>query len=253
MKNRYGKDLPLGKTYSNKYGNYTVVEYESFKNVTIEWESPKCRTQHQFHDVERGNVRNPLFPSILGVACFGIGPYKALTNGKTLKSYSCWKAMLQRCYDKKFRHKWKSYEDVSVCSLWLNYQNFASWYEQNYIEGWALDKDILKKNNKVYSPETCVFVPRDINAALIRNKSERGLWPIGVTMTQKVTPRFHASCADLENRTVSLGTYDTPLEAFYAYKNFKESIIKSLAYKFRENLCPAAYEALITYIVSEDD
>lgn len=253
MKNRRGVDIPLGKVYTNKYGNYTLVEYRSFRDVTIEWESPNCRTCHQFHDVQRGNVRNPLFPSILGVAYFGIGPYKALVNGETVKSYSCWKAMLQRCYDEKFRHKWKSYESVSVCSDWLNYQNFARWYEQNYVEDWALDKDVLQKNNKIYSPDTCVFVPRAINAALIRNKSERGLWPIGVTMSKKVTPRFHASCADLDNKTVSLGTYDTPTEAFLAYKTFKEYVIKSLASRFKEELSEVAYKALMDYSVSEDD
>lgn len=254
MKDRYGKEIPIGKSYSNKYGTYTLVEYRSAKDVTIEWESPFYRGTAQIVDVNRGNVKNPLAPAILGVACFGIGPHIAYTEDKvTVKSYSCWKAMVQRCYDEKFRHKWQSYADCFVCDEWLNYQNFADWYVQNYREDWQLDKDILIKDNKIYSPETCMFVPKEINRLFIRNKSVRGKYPIGVTMSKKVTPRYHAACCNEFNKQTHIGTFNTPEEAFFAYKIFKEDVVKKIAERFKDQISSQLYSILLSYEVAQDD
>lgn len=48
----------------------------------------------------------------------------------------------------------------SVCEEWLTFSNFKRWMEQQDYEGKALDKDLLVSQNKTYSSETCVFVPR---------------------------------------------------------------------------------------------
>lgn len=68
--------------------------------------------------------------------------------------------IINRCYNAKFREKQLQYTGCTVCEEWLNYSNFKVWYGQNGIKGMALDldKDILFKGNKVYSPETCCFV-----------------------------------------------------------------------------------------------
>jgi hypothetical protein len=75
--------------------------------------------------------------------------------------------MLERCYSEKHRDKHSAYAECTVCDEWHCYQTFAKWYEENYyiIDGERihLDKDILVKGNKVYSPETCMFVPQRIN------------------------------------------------------------------------------------------
>lgn len=252
---RMNKEKALGQIFNNKYGKYEVIGYESASKVKVRWQDYPCEVWCQWHDAVRGNVKNPMFPSILGVACFGIGPHVAYLKGtnKTVKSYSCWKAMLQRCYDEKFRNKWQSYAEVVVCEEWLNYQNFATWYTANYIEGWQLDKDIKSKGNKIYSPNTCMFVPKDINRLFISNKSERGEWPIGVNMRKKVTPRYIAHCNNEFNRQVKLGTYDSPEEAFYAYKVFKEEVIKKTAEKFKGQISDYLYSLLISYRVEQGD
>ena len=161
--------------------------------------------------------------------------------------------MVQRCYDEKFRHKWQSYVDCFVCDEWLNYQTFADWYVKNYREDWQLDKDILIKDNKIYSPETCMFVPKEINRVFIRNKSIRGEYPIGVTMSKKVTPRYHAACCNEINKQTHIGTYDTPEEAFFAYKVFKEDVVKKLAERFKEQISSQLYSILLSYEVAQDD
>ena len=81
--------------------------------------------------------------------------------------------MLERCYDTEHSYKFPTYENCIVCDEWLNYQNFARWFDINYyeIEGevMCLDKDILFKGNKIYSPKTCIFVPRGINNLFTKN------------------------------------------------------------------------------------
>lgn len=83
--------------------------------------------------------------------------------------------MLRRCYDKQFQERQPTYKGCIVCEEWYNFQNFAKWFDENYyeIEGEkiALDKDLLKLNNKIYSPSTCCFLPQRINVSLVSSKN----------------------------------------------------------------------------------
>jgi len=83
--------------------------------------------------------------------------------------------MLERCYDPKYQLKKPTYVGCTVCEEWLNYQVFAEWYENNYKEipniKFQLDKDLMIKGNKVYSPKNCKLIPHYVNAFLTNNKS----------------------------------------------------------------------------------
>jgi hypothetical protein len=85
-------------------------------------------------------------------------------NGKQLKSYDYWRGMIRRCYSEKYHITHPTYRNCTVCDEWKCYDNFKEWFKINYYEihneSTALDKDILIKGNKVYSPDTCVFVPK---------------------------------------------------------------------------------------------
>ena len=97
--------------------------------------------------------------------------------------------MLTRCYSDKYKKKKPTYEDCKVYEELLNFQNFAKWDSENYyeIEGetMCLDKDILVKHNKIYSPETCVYVPNTINVLFTKSDKIRGNTPIGVNEQKK--------------------------------------------------------------------
>ena len=54
------------------------------------------------------------------------------------------------------------------------------------MEGWQLDKDILIKGNKIYSPDTCCFVPSEINNLFVGCNKSRGSLPIGVTFNKRL-------------------------------------------------------------------
>lgn len=81
-------------------------------------------------------------------------------------SYITWKNMLDRCYNENSTRSRATYIDCSVAPCWHRYSDFKVWFDQNCITGYQLDKDILIPGNRVYSPNTCCFVPPNINQAV---------------------------------------------------------------------------------------
>lgn len=106
--------------------------------------------------------------------------------------------MMRRCYDPKYHEKEPTYKGCEVCKEWLNFQMFAEWYYKNHyeIEGQriCLDKDILLKGNKIYSADTCIFVPHRINSLFVKSYKLRGELPIGVSY-HKRDKKFRADCS----------------------------------------------------------
>ena len=88
------------------------------------------------------------------------------------KSYSCWKNIIKRCSSKRDK---PSYFPVRICDEWIYFSNFKKWYDANYIDGYEIDKDLL--SGFLYSPDTCIFIPRVLNTFIIgvRNKNT-GVW-----------------------------------------------------------------------------
>ena len=194
-------------------------------------------------------------PSVYGVGFIGEGPYKAKVNGEHTKEYIAWRDMLKRCCSDNYHKKYPTYIGCEVCDEWLNFQNFAEWYDENHYEvsgeRMALDKDILIKGNKIYSPDTCVFVPQSINLLFIKSNSKRGDLPIGVTYNKQYK-KYQSQCS-VNKKQKHLGYYDTPEEAFQIYKQSKEACIKKAANDYAELIPFNLYQAMIDYEVEYDD
>lgn len=140
--------------------------------------------------------------------------------------YRVWQNMLERCYKTKFHKKQPSYKKCTVCDEWLVFSNFRAWMATQSWQGKDLDKDILFPGNKKYSPETCVFVPHDINMVLCDSAGSRGNLPIGV---HEYRPgRFMAQIGTRKNAK-HLGIFATPTEAAAAYRKAKHKRLVSLA------------------------
>lgn len=91
------------------------------------------------------------------------------------KAYSLWHGIINRCYNEKSLIKHPAYKNVTVCEEWLIASNFYKWvlkhsdlFKLTDIK-FALDKDLLSSGSKIYSPDTCIFLPTKINAILARN------------------------------------------------------------------------------------
>lgn len=243
-KNRTGEKYITYQSYIIE-----IIEYFSNRDVTIQFEDGLILKNKVYSDIKNGKIKNPFHPTINGKGFYGIGKYTAND-----KSYYIWKSMLNRCYDKKRQKSHFSYKNVRVCEEWHNFQNFAKWYEENWKSehmnsSWHLDKDILIKGNKVYSPETCCFVPSEINSLFTKNNVRRGDLPIGV---QKAFSKFVVYISKGNIRTY-LGIFDTAEEAFQAYKTAKEQYIKEIADKWKYQISPKVYEVMCNYIVEITD
>lgn len=201
-----------------------------------------------------GNVRKR--PKLVyGV---GVNDYKGNTkyNHVHIQSYHTWGQMLKRCYSKEFLDKQPTYRGCSVCEEWWSFSNFKKWFDENYIEGYCLDKDILFKGNKIYSPETCCFVPNEINVLLCKNDSRRGKMPIGVYERKMVNGyKYVAYVNNNTKKHFHLGTFNTPKEAFVAYKFAKEAHIKEMATQYFNDgkITEKVYNALMNYKVEITD
>ena len=242
FKNRVGE-----KFITNEGYEVEIIEYFDCNNVTLKLKDNNVLTNIRFSAIKKGQVKNPYHKSVYGVGCIGVGLYSTTNN---VLHYNCWRSLLQRCYDKNYQQKYPTYKDCAVDTLWHNFQNFAQWFEENYVEGWNLDKDILIKGNKIYSFNTCAFVPHEINQLFVKSNKIRGIYPIGVIINKE--EKF---VAKIKNRGIvrHLGTFDTIERAFQTYKTEKEKYIKEVADKWKDLIDPRVYEAMYNYKVEITD
>ena len=200
-------------------------------------------------------LRDRTIPSVYGVGYMGNNPeLKSSYNGKKCPIYYAWCRMLERCYSKKFHRINPTYIGCTVSDEFKDYSKWREWYDnyQYKYDGWQLDKDLLIKGNKVYSESACVFLPREINQVLVKRTALRGEYLIGVSWS-KTNKAFVAKVSKNKGKQEHLGSFNTELEAFNAYKQAKESYIKELAEEYKDRIDPRAYNALMSYEVSESD
>ena len=244
----------LGEKHNTKEGyEIEIVEYFNSMNCTIRINDKNKAVikDVEYKRVKNKSIKNPFHPRIYNRGFIGQGKLKSEVNGKATKHYYVWRGMFERCYDKNYQMQKRTYIGCSVSILWYNFQKFGEWFEENYKEGFVLDKDILVKGNKIYSPETCCFVPAEINIIFTSRKQCRGVYPIGVAFN-KSKQKFEASLS-VNGKGTYLGTYNTPEEAFQAYKTAKENYIKEVADKWKDQIDPKVYQAMYNYQVEITD
>ena len=244
-----------GEERTNNFGSkIKIINYRRIDDIDVYFPEYDWVLTHTYYQAfQKGQVKCPYEPRHYGMGYIGDGEYDAQNHERC---YNTWIHMLSRCYSDIYQAKRPSYIGCEVCNEWLNYQNFAEWYYDNYYEIedeiMNLDKDILYKGNRLYSPETCVFVPQNINSLFIKSNAVRGDLPIGVKLDKR-SGKYQARCNDGQRNRVCLGTYSTPEEAFYAYKEYKETIIKEIADSYQNEIPIILYEAMYNYEVEIND
>ena len=232
---------------TNNSGNCVVVNYTNYDDVTVKFVETGYETKTRMGNLKLGKVKDYLHPSIYGKGILGEGFKQSDSQSY---SFQLWKNMLKRCYSEVSFKKSPSYEQCLTSETFNHYQQFKTWCNQQLgfgNTGWELDKDILVKGNKVYSEDTCCFVPKEINLLLVKHDKGRGNYSLGVDY-HKSRKQFRARCSDKH-----LGWFNTEIEAFNAYKTAKEDYIKSLANKWKDRIDPRVYEALMKYEVEITD
>jgi hypothetical protein len=138
-----------------------------------------------------------------------------------------WRNMIERCYSVKTQERQPTYKGCSVVDQWHSFMEFRGWMEEHDWQDRALDKDIIVYGNKVYGPDTCCFVTREVNSLLFDNKGIRGKYPQGVSFN-KPTNKLIANIS-ISGKKVYLGLFDTIEEASEVYLMAKISHILKLA------------------------
>lgn len=182
---------------------------------------------------------------ILGVATNSKGRYK--TAGLGAKAHSTWKSMLQRAYCPKYQARKPTYIGCSVSDEWLDYQDFAEWFESHEYSnhGYQLDKDLLIPGNKTYAPGRCVFVPGKLNNLLLDSGAMRGQYKQGVSFIKRRNKFVAGIC--INGKGKSLGYFDTEIDAHLAYKKAKEQHVKDSANHWRDDIADEVYHALMNW------
>ena len=253
----------VGEENINNFGSKMVItRYKTNKDIDIyfpeyDWTAKNA----MYQNFKKGKIKCPYEPRVFSVGYIGEGEYKISENGKITKCYQTWQNMLQRCYDPKYHEKEPTYKYCEVCKEWHCYQNFAEWFYNNYYEieceRMGLDKDILNKGNKIYSPDNCIFVPHNINVLFTKRDKVRGDYPIGVHY-HKASGKFQAKCnvydfKENKQKLKHLGLYNNPQKAFESYKKFKEKHIKKVADYYKDLIPEKLYRAMYEYEVNIND
>lgn len=182
----------------------------------------------------------------------------AKVDGKRVKEYALWQSMLGRCFSEKEQTRRPTYKGCNVSANFLSYSFFYDWCHKQTGFGkvddkgryWHLDKDLLFVDNKTYSETACVFLPQEINTFFTDSGAKRGDNPVGVDF-HKQTGKFRV-CCNVNGKQEYLGLFDTPQEAFNAYKPFKEALCKQLALKWKSEIDPRLFDAMMKWEVESD-
>lgn len=232
-----------GDVFTSNQGHTAIVlEYKNVHNIVVKYSSGRIETCSG-GNLRAGKFKDKGLPTVLGIGILGY------ESDVEKSSYTAWYSMLQRVYAPQCEKTKRVYEGCSVDSSWLYYQVFKKWYDGQIKEvSWQLEKDLLVKNNKVYSPDRCVMVPQELNKFLVSQGRHREGVPTGVYY-QKQRDKWVAQVC-IEGKHYALGRFDTSGEAFLVYKSAKEAEAKRLAEKWCKIVDPRVTTALLNFEVS---
>lgn len=226
------------KTYC---GDVKVIAVNSWRKIDVMFVKTGYMTTTSSSDLTKGYVKDYLSPTLFGAGVLG---RKLLPEDKT--AYNMWRSMLTRTQQQEL---YPAYKGVTVSEDFLTFTTFKEWFDKNkpnYTE-YNLDKDLLG-DGKIYSPTTCCILPREVNIAIAKKK----VGGTGYTGVRRSHDKFYSSVRRGDDKCY-LGTFETAKEAAFVYKQAKEDYIKSLAEKWKDQIAPRVYDALLRYEVEITD
>lgn len=214
-------------------GVCTIIKYENARNIYVMFEDGTV-TKASGGNLCSGSISNPNRPTV-----FGFGINDAGLEDSTDKRYVLWSSIIRRSYSKVYHENKPSYKDVRVSEDWRRLSNFIKDIENlpNFdlalSENWELDKDVLGGNQKLYSKETCCFLPRELNT-LFTSESNKGLKK-GVFYNKRLG-KFTASINRGNKGRSHIGVYETENEAYSSYCSEKQKHLDNLILKYEDKL-----------------
>ena len=145
--------------------------------------------------------------------------------------YISWSDMLKRSHDYNL-YEYPSYKNVVCSEEWIYLSNYLLWFKNSNRNSTNtnLDKDLLVSENLVYSKETCLFVPTEINSFLVTGNSLRRDQPLGVDLIQGC----YRSRISNGKSNKQLGYFKSPEEAHQAWQSAKLERAMELQLKYSD-------------------
>lgn len=158
-----------------------------------------------------------------------------------------WETMIKRCYDKEYQKKIPWYSDCKVCDEWLVFSNFYRWAKGKYFKGSAIDKDILSEvNKKLYSPQTCCFIPKEVNNSIVQIYKSVYDENCGIYCRDgKYYPHV-----TVEGKPVHLGVFLSKSEAISVRKKAKKEHMMDVVARNKDKIEERAYNKIVEIINS---
>lgn len=161
-------DMSVGSTHKTKSSGFVkIVEYNGHDDVVVSFIDTGFKKKTTSKKIRSGSIKDNMKPSVFGIGFVGDGRFSWSSHTYI---YNVWQGVLQRCYDEKFKTRYPTYKECTICKEWLNFQVFAEWMEGKDYKDKQIDKDIKFKGNKHYSPETCVFISQRENIVAAQAK-----------------------------------------------------------------------------------
>lgn len=240
----------VGKRFESNKGDWcTVLEYINAHKVVIKFDGYEHYEKTvSAKALKEGSFRNNYRPTTQGLGYMGDGIYSWNGDEDVQKAYQVFTGMFSRCYDPYTQSKQPAYIGCSVDARWYDFQVFAKFYVESPFcsLGYHLDKDLLIRGNRVYSPEACTLLPPEVNSALSSTPESASGLPLGVN---KIDNGYVARLNKMGQNREYLGYYKTAEEAHKVYVKAKEDYIHSLAEKWHGKIEERAYQALMNWTV----
>lgn len=240
-----------GKVFlSNDTGYYQIVLANNTERMKAIFLTTNTEVWVSADQVDNGTVFDRYFPTVCGVGY--LGEYSTLDKDRnTTKEYTAWKCMLERCYGNK---ELEAYKYCIVSEEFHNASYFKDWYNKQvgaHREDFHIDKDILSSDCKIYSEDTCVLVPQEVNSFFVKhnNKKVKSNLPTGVMYNHKNTSRPFIAMYNGHGGEKHMSYHDNEWSAFLAYKKAKENRAKELANKWYGQIDDRVYDKLMNFKV----
>ena len=223
--NRIGEEIITKSGYKIK-----IIEYRNRQDITVEFDDG-TQVKSGYNYFEDGVIKHPCEKSVRGIG------FKGITNSQVehdIRARKIWSSIITRCYVKS--NKYKSYHNCTIADEWLNFQNFLKWYSNNYYElpgeTVSIDKDLLSENCKIYSKDTCIFIPMWLNMSIINSCDKERFYNRKPDKYGK-----YSIYVSYKNKKYFVGYFKLLTEAYNAYKYKKRALILK-DFKPYKNLIP---------------
>lgn len=225
---RYSTKYCVGSVFTNAHGETCEV----IKNIDHRFAEVKFSGEFPHTKVVWKSQLGTLgFRSDFARTVYGVGIYvpygvyicRDSVSGKITKEYNLWSNMLKRCYCPQQLEEDPTYKGMSVHKEWERSDVYWKWAERQ--AGWLSknyhqDKDLLVPGNKVYSPDTVVFISNQLNTFLCDCRKVRSQYGQGVYKKGK---KFSAVMWD-NNKPTNLGVFDTLEDASNTFCKAKTEV-----------------------------